>query len=168
MVTPRAKNGSLTKIGVVWQKLNFWTENRDFWPKNPTFAMRPQIFDNGSFVALWETVHFPPWDRFFDFSFLSEGLFRKKKNLADASKSLPPPNSEGNQCNALWKHFKTRVNCDKSSRIREKYSCPFPKFVARNIHQPAAKDSGGGCAVVSYPARWSFSLYWDLCFDHHI
>ena len=32
-VTPRATNGSLTKIGVVWQKLDFWTKNRDFGPK---------------------------------------------------------------------------------------------------------------------------------------
>ena len=30
---PRAKNGSLTKIGVVWQKMDFWTKNRDFGPK---------------------------------------------------------------------------------------------------------------------------------------
>ena len=30
---PRAKNGSLTKIGVVWQKSDFWTKNRDFGPK---------------------------------------------------------------------------------------------------------------------------------------
>jgi len=30
---PRAKNGSLTKIGVVWQKLDFWAKNRNFGPK---------------------------------------------------------------------------------------------------------------------------------------
>ena len=29
---PRAKNGSLTKIGVVWQKSDFWTKNRNFGP----------------------------------------------------------------------------------------------------------------------------------------
>ena len=29
----RAKNGSLTKIGVVWQKSEFWTKNRNFGPK---------------------------------------------------------------------------------------------------------------------------------------
>ena len=29
----RAKNGSLTKIGVVWQKSDFWTKNQNFWPK---------------------------------------------------------------------------------------------------------------------------------------
>ena len=27
------KNKSLTKIGVVWQKLDFWTKNRNFGPK---------------------------------------------------------------------------------------------------------------------------------------
>ena len=32
-VMPRAKNGSLTKIGVVWQKSDFWTKNRNFGPK---------------------------------------------------------------------------------------------------------------------------------------
>ena len=29
----RAKNGSSTKIGVVWQKLDFWAKNRNFGPK---------------------------------------------------------------------------------------------------------------------------------------
>ena len=32
-VMPRAKNWPLTKIGVVWQKSDFWTKNRDFGPK---------------------------------------------------------------------------------------------------------------------------------------
>ena len=30
---PRAKNGSLTKIGVVWQKSDFLAKNRNFGPK---------------------------------------------------------------------------------------------------------------------------------------
>ena len=30
---PRAKNGSWTKIGVIWQKLDFSTKNRNFGPK---------------------------------------------------------------------------------------------------------------------------------------
>ena len=30
---PRAKNGSLTKIGVVWQKSDFWTKHQNFGPK---------------------------------------------------------------------------------------------------------------------------------------
>ena len=30
---PRAKNGSSTKIGVIWQKSDFWTKNRNFGPK---------------------------------------------------------------------------------------------------------------------------------------
>ena len=29
----RAKIGSSTKIGVVWQKSDFWTKNRNFGPK---------------------------------------------------------------------------------------------------------------------------------------
>ena len=29
----RAKNGSSTKIGVVWQKSDFWAKNRNFGPK---------------------------------------------------------------------------------------------------------------------------------------
>merc|ERR1712012_272963 len=32
-VMPRAKNGSLTKIGVVWQKSDYLTKNRNFGPK---------------------------------------------------------------------------------------------------------------------------------------
>ena len=32
-VMPRAKNVSSTKIGVVWQKSDFWTKNRNFGPK---------------------------------------------------------------------------------------------------------------------------------------
>ena len=32
-VRPRAKNGSSTKIGVVWQKLDFWAKNQNFGPK---------------------------------------------------------------------------------------------------------------------------------------
>ena len=29
----RAKNGSSTKIGVIWQKLDFWAKNRNFVSK---------------------------------------------------------------------------------------------------------------------------------------
>merc|ERR1711867_105286 len=32
-VMSRAKNGSSTKIGVVWQKSDFWAKNRNFGPK---------------------------------------------------------------------------------------------------------------------------------------
>ena len=32
-VMPMAKIGSSTKIGVVWQKSDFWTKNRNFGPK---------------------------------------------------------------------------------------------------------------------------------------
>ena len=39
-VMPRAKKGSLTKIGVVWQKSDFWTKNRDFGPKKKDSLLR--------------------------------------------------------------------------------------------------------------------------------
>ena len=32
-VMPRAKNGSSTKIGVIWQKSDFWAKNQNFGPK---------------------------------------------------------------------------------------------------------------------------------------
>ena len=35
---PRAKNGLLTKIGVVWQKLDFLAKDQDFVPKNQEFV----------------------------------------------------------------------------------------------------------------------------------
>ena len=41
-----------------------------FWPEISVFGQEihtTQILVNGPFVALGETVHFPPWDRFFDF-----------------------------------------------------------------------------------------------------
>ena len=38
---PRAKNGSSTKIGVVWQKSDFWTKNRNFWPKKKESLLYP-------------------------------------------------------------------------------------------------------------------------------
>ena len=43
---PRAKNGSLTKIGVVWQKSDFWTKNRNFGPKK-----RRSLFDSNHVLA---------------------------------------------------------------------------------------------------------------------
>ena len=38
---PRAKNGSLTKIGVVWQKSDFLAKNRDFGPKKKRSPLQP-------------------------------------------------------------------------------------------------------------------------------
>ena len=38
---PRAKNGSWTKIRVVWQKLDFWTKNRNFGPKKRGSLFNP-------------------------------------------------------------------------------------------------------------------------------
>ena len=50
---------------------------------------------NGPFVALGETVHFAPWDRFFDFPFPDYGLFLKKKRPT-RPKNFPHP---------LWRHL---------------------------------------------------------------
>ena len=54
----------------------------------------PLLVD-GPFVALGETVHFPPWEQFFDFSFSSYGCFLKKKLGRRLKKSSPSP---------LWEH----------------------------------------------------------------
>ena len=43
---PRAKNGSSTKIGVVWQKSDFWAKNRNFGPKK-----RHSLFDSNHVLA---------------------------------------------------------------------------------------------------------------------
>ena len=40
-VIVRAKNGSLIKIGVVWQKLDFWTKNRNFGHKKKDSLSSP-------------------------------------------------------------------------------------------------------------------------------
>ena len=37
----KAKNGSLTKIGVIWQKSDFWTKNRNFGPKKRESLFSP-------------------------------------------------------------------------------------------------------------------------------
>ena len=55
------------------------------------FYHRTLIFVNGPFVALGETVHFAPWDWFFNFSFQSYGRFRKKKRPTH-QKVFPHPN----------------------------------------------------------------------------
>ena len=43
-VMPRAKNGSLTKIGVVWQKSDFWTKNQNFGQKKGTHFLTLTMF----------------------------------------------------------------------------------------------------------------------------
>ena len=64
----RSKSGSL----FLGPKFRFWAKKSDFCHTTP-------ILVNGPFVALGEIVHFPPWERFFDFSFQSYGPFRTKK-----------------------------------------------------------------------------------------
>ena len=74
------------------KKWVFWAQNLGFWPN--IFCHKTP---NSLFVALRETVHFPRWVQCFDFSFPSYGRFCKE-NLADASKSLPPPQCECTVC----------------------------------------------------------------------
>ena len=56
-----------------------------FWPpgrilaRKSVFCYRTPNFVKGPFVAVGETVHFQPLDQFFDFLFLSYGLFCKRK-----------------------------------------------------------------------------------------
>ena len=72
------------------KKCFFWA--RDLLAQKSDFGHTTPNFDIGPFVTLGEAIHFKPLERFFDFSCPSYGHFRKKKkNLADASKSLPPP-----------------------------------------------------------------------------
>ena len=46
---PWAKNGSSTKIGVVWQKSDFWAKNQNFGPKKkePLFARNHVLATTG-------------------------------------------------------------------------------------------------------------------------
>ena len=48
-INHHAKNGSLTKIGVVWKKLDFWTKNRNFGPKKkePLFRISHVLATTG-------------------------------------------------------------------------------------------------------------------------
>ena len=68
----------------------FWARKVGFRPENPFFCHATLNFVNGPFVALRETVHFAPWDRFFDFSSPIYGCFRKKisQELRMLSRSL--------------------------------------------------------------------------------
>ena len=52
-----------------------------FLAKKSDFCHTTPILANDRFVALGVTVHFLPWDRFFDFPFLSYSCFRKKIRL---------------------------------------------------------------------------------------
>ena len=59
-----------------------------FLAKKSDFCHTTPILVNDPFVALGEAVHFPPWDRFFDFTFQSYSCFRKKIRLT-AQKVFP-------------------------------------------------------------------------------
>ena len=78
-----------TKKGTLFlgQKPPFFARKSVVLPFDPNFC-------NSPLVALGETVHFAPLERFFDFLFPSYGCFRKKSGRR-AKKSSPTP---------LWGH----------------------------------------------------------------
>ena len=61
-----------------------------FLAKKSDFCHTTPILVNDPFVALGVTVHFPPWDRFFDFPLRSYSSFRKKIRLT-RQKVFPLP-----------------------------------------------------------------------------
>ena len=62
-----------------------------FLPHDPNFG-QPTV------CSPWRDRSFPTSGAIFDFLFPSYSRFCKKKNLVDASKSLPPPHCEGTVC----------------------------------------------------------------------
>merc|ERR1712012_67214 len=61
-----------------------------FLAKKSDFCHTTPIFVDDPFLALDMTVNFPPWKRFFDFSFRSYSCFRKKIRLT-VQKVFPLP-----------------------------------------------------------------------------
>merc|ERR1711978_768071 len=72
----------------------FFGPKFQFLAKKSNFCHTTPIFVDDPFLALDMTVNFPPWKRFFDFSFRSYSCFRKKIRLT-AQKAFPLP---------LWGH----------------------------------------------------------------
>ena len=68
-----------------------------FLAKKSDFCHTTPIFVDDPFLALDMTVNFPPWKRFFDFSFRSYSCFRKKIRLT-AQKVFPPPTYGSSVC----------------------------------------------------------------------
>ena len=102
-------------------------------------------FVNGPFVALKETVHFQPWERFLDFSIPSYGCFHKK-NVWCAKKSSPTPlwgraPSASNSRSAGW------ITRPSVLYVTHKKVCPFQIFRRKrngNLFQPARPLARGG------------------------
>ena len=65
-------------------KFRFLVQKSDFCHKTP-------ILVNGPFVALGNTIRFPPWEPFFDIPFRSYSHFRKKRNRLTRPKVFPLP-----------------------------------------------------------------------------
>ena len=66
-----------------------------FLVQRSNFCRTTPIFVNDPFLALGMTVHFLPWEWFFDFPFWGYSSFRKKKSGWPVKKSSPYP---------LWGH----------------------------------------------------------------
>ena len=59
----------------------FLGPNFRFLAQKSDFCHSTPILVDGPFLALGETVHFPPCERFFNFRFSSYSRFRKKKTV---------------------------------------------------------------------------------------
>ena len=78
-----------------------WLENGVHWEVNPLLGPKTRISAQNSvfftgfcqwpLVALGKTVHFTPWDQFFDFSFPSYSIFLYKKKRLTRQKFFPHP-----------------------------------------------------------------------------
>ena len=62
-----------------------------FFAEKSYFCQMTPILVIGLFVALGETVHFPPWERFFYILFPRYGRFCKQKNWSTRQKVFPLP-----------------------------------------------------------------------------
>ena len=107
----------------------FPKRKRQLFSLNDFFRSWP-ILVNSPFVALGETVYFPPWDRFFDFFSPSYDRFRKEKTV-DASKVFPLPTlralSASNNPSALSARagiWSSMSDVKLKSRGRMPCSCP--------------------------------------------
>ena len=82
-VVARTWLGAKSGIYFLGPKFRFLAQKSDFCHTTPILVDDP-------FLALGMTVNFPPWKRFFDFSFRSYSCFRKKIQLT-VQKVFPPP-----------------------------------------------------------------------------
>ena len=80
----------------------FWGPKSRFLAKKSDFCDTTPILVNGPFVALRETVHFSPWDRFFDFPFPRCSSFRKKTWLTAYPATAVTPERKVEKSISRW------------------------------------------------------------------